>query len=42
LYDSEARRFTLYRVEYDVDAARRRILAAGLPSILGDRLLHGA
>lgn len=42
LYDSEARRFTLYRVGYDVDAARRRILAAGLPSILGDRLLHGA
>lgn len=42
LYDSEVRRFTLYRVEYDVDAARRRIMAAGLPTILGDRLLHGA
>ena len=42
LYDSEARRFTLYRVAYDVDAARRRIMAAGLPPILGDRLLHGA
>ncbi len=42
LYDSRARRFTLYRVPYDVDGARRRILAAGLPAILGDRLLHGA
>ncbi|MGE5235083.1 MAG: metallophosphoesterase family protein [Acidobacteriota bacterium] len=42
LYDSEAGRFTLYRVPYDVEAARRRILAAGLPAILGDRLIHGA
>jgi predicted phosphodiesterase len=42
LYDSAARRFTLYRVEYDVAAARSRILAAGLPPMLGDRLLHGA
>jgi len=42
LYDSEARRFTLYRVEYDVEMARRRIMGAGLPAILGDRLLHGA
>jgi predicted phosphodiesterase len=42
MYDSVAGRFTLYRVPYDADAARRRILAAGLPAILGDRLLHGA
>lgn len=42
LYDSRARRLTLFRVPYDVEAARRRILAAGLPPILGDRLLHGA
>jgi len=42
LYDAAARRFTLYRVEYDVEAARRRIRAAGLPALLGDRLLHGA
>ncbi len=42
VYDSSRRRFILYRVEYDVDAARRRILAAGLPGVLGDRLRFGA
>lgn len=42
IYDSSRRRFTLYRVPYDVEAARQRILAAGLPEILGDRLLHGS
>lgn len=42
MYDSTAGRFTLYRVPYDVDSSRRRILAAGLPPILGDRLIHGA
>ncbi len=42
MFDTNAQRFTLYRVAYNVDAARRRILAAGLPAILGDRLLHGA
>ena len=42
MYDSEARRFTLYRVPYNVEGARRRILAAGLPGLLADRLLHGA
>lgn len=42
MYDTQARRLTLFRVPYDVAAARRRILAAGLPAILGDRLLHGA
>lgn len=42
LYDADARRLTLYRVPYDVEESRRRILAAGLPPMLGDRLLHGA
>ena len=42
LYDSTRRRFILYRVEYDVEAARRRILSAGLPEVLGDRLRFGA
>ncbi len=42
MYDSAARRFTLYRVPYNVEGARRRILAAGLPQVLADRLLHGA
>ena len=42
VYDATRRRFTLNRVAYDADATRRRIVAAGLPAILGDRLLHGA
>ncbi len=32
---------TYHRVAYDVDAARREILDAGLPRLLGDRLLQG-
>jgi len=32
----------LYRVPYRTATARRRIIQAGLPPVLGDRLLHGA
>jgi diadenosine tetraphosphatase ApaH/serine/threonine PP2A family protein phosphatase len=42
VWDLEARRVTLRRVPYDVGAARRKILAAGLPRLLGDRLTVGA
>ncbi len=42
MYDSDVRRFTLYRVAYDVEGARRRILGAGLPQVLAERLVHGA
>lgn len=42
MYDTEARRFTLYRVAYDVAASQRRIMAAGLPPVLGERLGKGA
>jgi predicted phosphodiesterase len=42
IFDSEQRRLYLYRVTYRVAAARRRILQAGLPPVLGDRLLFGA
>jgi predicted phosphodiesterase len=42
MYDSALHRFTLYRVSYNVNAARKRILSAGLPNILADRLVHGA
>jgi diadenosine tetraphosphatase ApaH/serine/threonine PP2A family protein phosphatase len=42
VYDSAIRRFTLHRVAYNVEAARKRILAAGLPTILANRLLHGS
>ncbi|HUK14727.1 MAG TPA: metallophosphoesterase family protein [Thermoanaerobaculaceae bacterium] len=41
MYDTAVGRFTLYRVPYNVELARRRILTAGLPPILGDRLVHG-
>jgi len=41
LWDVEAGRVTLNRVEYDIAAAREKILKAGLPRYLGDRLLDG-
>lgn len=42
IFDEDNRRLYLYRVNYRVAIARRRILQAGLPPVLGDRLLHGA
>lgn len=42
VWDVAARRVRLRRVPYDVATARRKILAAGLPAFLGDRLPSGA
>jgi predicted phosphodiesterase len=42
IFDQDSRRVYLYRVPYPAAAARRRIISAGLPPVLGDRLLHGA
>ncbi len=42
IYDEDQHRVHLYRVPYKVDAARHRIIQAGLPPVLGDRLLYGA
>jgi diadenosine tetraphosphatase ApaH/serine/threonine PP2A family protein phosphatase len=42
IWDSGARRVTLRRVAYDVRAAREKILRAGLPRLLADRLGIGA
>jgi predicted phosphodiesterase len=42
IFDTEMRRLYVYRVNYRVAVARRRILQAGLPPVLGDRLLYGA
>jgi len=42
IYDEAASRVHLYRVPYRAASARRRIIQAGLPPVLGDRLLHGA
>ncbi len=42
IYDSDQRRLYVYRANYRVAMARRRIIQAGLPPVLGDRLLYGA
>lgn len=41
VYESADKLVTYYRVEYDAQEARRRVREAGLPAILGDRLLLG-
>jgi diadenosine tetraphosphatase ApaH/serine/threonine PP2A family protein phosphatase len=41
LFDTEARKVTWVRVAYDVEAARRKVLDAGLPSEFADRLRDG-
>ncbi len=41
IYDPTARRIELRRVEYDIAATQRKIMAAGLPERLARRLEHG-
>lgn len=41
LYDSETLEYTLYRDTYDTDTTGDKIRKAGLPPILGERLLYG-
>jgi len=41
IYDAANNEIEFKRVDYDVDAARMKIIKAGLPRILGDRLLKG-
>jgi len=41
LYDSETRVLSIHRVGYPIHAAQRRILGAGLPKPLADRLALG-
>jgi diadenosine tetraphosphatase ApaH/serine/threonine PP2A family protein phosphatase len=41
LYDTEKKTIEIKRVEYDVQTARSKIVQAGLPRFLGDRLLVG-
>ena len=40
-HDFEARTLTLHRVEYDIERTQRKILGAGLPGRLAERLAHG-
>lgn len=42
IWDQQARTVTVRRVPYDHVAAARKILAAGLPRKLAERLAHGA
>ena len=41
VYDSESKSISIHRVEYDVDRAAAKILDAGLPPMLADRLRRG-
>jgi predicted phosphodiesterase len=41
LYDTERRTFTFHRIAYDVPAAQKKILQAGLPDLLARRLATG-
>ncbi len=41
IYDTKAATVTLHRLEYDVAACQEKILAAGLPQRLADRLAYG-
>lgn len=41
VYDTQTRELQIKRTSYDIELARKKILDAGLPKILGDRLLSG-
>lgn len=41
VYDSDEKRIVRHRVPYDVEAAARKIIDAGLPTLLGERLKVG-
>lgn len=41
IYDSEKKEIRIKRSEYDIGAARKKIIDAGLPRFLGKRLLSG-
>lgn len=41
IYDTEKKEIQIKRMNYDIEAARKKIVASGLPQFLGDRLLVG-
>jgi len=41
IYDTARKTVQIKRAEYDIETARRKIIEAGLPRFLGDRLLAG-
>ncbi len=40
-FDTDSKLFQLYRIDYDIEKASRKILDAGLPTILAERLKLG-
>ena len=41
MFDGDARKVEVFRVEYNVHAAAIKILEAGLPAMLADRIRRG-
>jgi predicted phosphodiesterase len=41
IFDDEEDKVEIHRLEYDVDKAAQKILDAGMPDILAERLYHG-
>ncbi|MEM9281058.1 MAG: metallophosphoesterase family protein [Verrucomicrobiota bacterium] len=41
IYDTEVQEVTIHRLEYDIEKAQEKILAAGLPEMLAHRLALG-
>jgi putative phosphoesterase len=41
VYDTDRAEIAIRRVEYDIEGAKRRIIAAGLPAVLANRLSWG-
>lgn len=41
VYDSDANKVRMTRIRYDVEKAARKIISAGLPEILAERLKYG-
>ncbi len=41
IYDSDAQKISFFRVEYDIESAQKKILDAGLPPALAERLSIG-
>lgn len=41
VYDSDNNEVWIKRIDYDIETARKKIIDAGLPRFLGDRLLAG-
>jgi len=41
IYDSDARKISFFRVEYDIEDSQKKILEAGLPAALAERLSIG-